>query len=229
MWDSAVVGRRLREARKAQGKTLDETGQIAGLSGGFLSQIERGISQPSISSLTSICRALGVDLPTLLGGEHDVTSQQTSSGAHTTVTRGGDALEIRIGSSPLVYRYHSGSFPGRVLECLLASIPPGLRTDPRSHHREEFGFVVDGSLRIGIGDEAYALEKGDSYHVPALTKHWYQTEVGGAEILMVSTEWLLDAHRPTYPTAVHTTASQGSGSRSRKEGGHQISIAEATA
>ncbi len=56
-----VIGGRLRAMRKAQDLRLKHVAEQAGLSVSMLSQIERGISSPSIRVLRNICHALGVD------------------------------------------------------------------------------------------------------------------------------------------------------------------------
>ena len=59
-----AVGERLRERRRELKMTLQDVADTAGFSVGFISQIERGITVPSLVSLVAVCRALGVDIST---------------------------------------------------------------------------------------------------------------------------------------------------------------------
>jgi DNA-binding XRE family transcriptional regulator len=61
-----VVGARLRRARTAQGRSLKEVAQAAGVSTGHLSQVERGLAEPSSEVLRSVCRSLSLPQAVLL-------------------------------------------------------------------------------------------------------------------------------------------------------------------
>lgn len=61
-----VIGECLRQARQGQGRTLRDVAEAAGVSVGYLSEVERGRKEPSSEVLAAICRALGLDLVDLL-------------------------------------------------------------------------------------------------------------------------------------------------------------------
>ncbi|XVU30196.1 helix-turn-helix domain-containing protein [Actinoplanes sp. CA-054009] len=61
-----LIGQVLRRTRTAQGKTLREVCELAGVSIGHLSEVERGRKEPSSELLDAICRALGLTLFELL-------------------------------------------------------------------------------------------------------------------------------------------------------------------
>ena len=61
-----VIGECLRQARQGQGRTLRDVAEAAGVSIGYLSEVERGRKEPSSEVLAVICRALGLDLVDLL-------------------------------------------------------------------------------------------------------------------------------------------------------------------
>jgi len=186
-----LVGERLRALRKEQGLTLEQLAKKTNLSPSFLSQIERGASQPSISSLTTICNTLGVELPSVLGGLND--EGNTEQGPQMVlVTRAQDALEISIGNSGVAYEYLSGAFPGRVMEILLNRFPPNYHSEHKPHPREEFGYVLRGPVTVRIGDESYDLVDGDTYHFPSSLPHSYEAGPSGADVLIASTGRFLD-------------------------------------
>ncbi|HHY47296.1 MAG TPA: helix-turn-helix transcriptional regulator [Firmicutes bacterium] len=59
------ISKKLRELREAQGLTQEQLGEKAGLNSSFVGQIERGVRQPSITTLESLASALGVSLKAL--------------------------------------------------------------------------------------------------------------------------------------------------------------------
>jgi len=186
-------GAKLRKLRREKGLTLKQLATRTSLSVSFLSQVERGISQPSISSLTTVCNVLGAEIPSLLGGpENHEKPPVVADGMR--VSRSGEAMEISIGRSEVIYEYLSGAFPGRVLEILLNRFPANHQSEHMPHPREEFGYVLSGSVIIRVGETSFGLTDGDSYHLPANTPHSYTSDAG-AEVLIVSTGRFLEWER----------------------------------
>ncbi|MBU2697088.1 helix-turn-helix domain-containing protein [Pimelobacter sp. 30-1] len=88
-----VLGRRLRDLRRERGETLTETAQRAGISPQYLSEIERGIKEPSSEMIAAVAGALGL---TLL----DLTAAITGD---LSVVRSGDGLRsVPAGTSASV-------------------------------------------------------------------------------------------------------------------------------
>ena len=87
-----------------------------------------------------------------------------------------DAREVfRFEGSCIAYSPLSTSFPDRKLESLLVRMDPVDGTLPsdefRSHPGEEFTYVLQGTLRLSIGDAIYDLDPGDSIHYKSTVKH----------------------------------------------------------
>lgn len=179
-------GRRIRALRRQRGLTLEEVSARCGLSVSFLSQVERGISSPSIVSLSSICEVLGISISEVLS---DVERSPS------TVTKAADQPQIRISNSAVSYRYLSGEFPERMIEILINEFPPDYRHPLAPHAGEEFGYVLEGHLILRIEDEEYPLDPGDSYHFLASKPHGYETsEREGAKVLMATTQKFIEWH-----------------------------------
>ena len=66
-----MLGRRLRELRLGNGEKLSETAARAGISPQYLSEIERGLKEPSSEMIAAICGALGMSLLDLTVGLSD--------------------------------------------------------------------------------------------------------------------------------------------------------------
>jgi len=178
------IGPRIRDARTERGWTLETLAAESGLSASFLSQVERGLSTLSIVSLASICRAL--DLP--------IESLFSSSGpldrCPPVVTRSDQQLLIRIGRSPVGYRYLTGQLPQTPIEeLLIAEFPPDCSQDGSHHKGEELGYVLEGELTVSVDGTEYPLQAGDSYRVEPSHQHSYRTSAKrSARVLMAVTE-----------------------------------------
>jgi len=195
-----ALGARLRQIRQGHGWTLKEVASRSGLSVGFLSQVERGLTTLSIVSLHRICRALGVDMVGLLAasavGRGEAVGAEGAGGS--PVVPGRDQLEVRIGGGPVSYRRLSGSFPGRMTEALENVFPPGHRQPPSTHEGEEFGLVLAGSLTLRVDGVDYELGPGDAFHFATSRPHGYATPAGsGARVLVVSTASFLNGRQDT--------------------------------
>jgi transcriptional regulator with XRE-family HTH domain len=109
------IGRSIRTLRQKKEWTLEELSSRCGLSMSFLSQVERGLSSLSISSLGTICDALEVP----------VTYFFTARGDGPVVHKADQPRwRIRIEDSQVTYNLLSARMPDRVLEAFIAGYPP---------------------------------------------------------------------------------------------------------
>jgi len=178
------IGPRIRDVRARKGWTLEALAARSGLSPSFLSQVERGLSTLSIVSLSSICRALDLPIESLFVSSGPLDRRPPA------VTRSDEQLLIRIGGSPVAYRYLTQQLPeARIEELLIAEFPAGARQDGSRHRGEEMGYVLEGRLTLTVDDAEYELAVGDSYRVEGSHAHAYRTgRDNGAKVLMAVTE-----------------------------------------
>ncbi|MCA4132519.1 helix-turn-helix domain-containing protein [Arthrobacter sp. M4] len=153
---------RIRELRRIRGLTLGQVAELAGLSVAMLSQVERGLSDPSLESLRRLAEALQVPLFDLFRGEGPEPA---------TVIRHD---QRRLVSSPNMHvTYSQLSRSGGKVEVLEATLEPGAASSesPRSHISEECLVVLDGSLVVEIDGRPYFLGTGDSCHFDSALPH----------------------------------------------------------
>ena len=182
------VGEFLRALRTSRGWTLRELSERCNLSVSFLSQVERGLSSLSITSLDSICEALGISLSDLFSNYRNTEDTVSLSVKPAEIIKATERPFIQISSASIKYQFLSGEFPERLFEILIGEIPPNYHYPPVAHDGEEFGYVLEGVLKLKIGEEIYELGPGDSYHFLATTPHGYETDgQGGAKVLWVQT------------------------------------------
>lgn len=156
--DTRLQGARIRSLRKLKGLTLMQLSQRTGLSHGYLSQIERGISQPSVASLVEIAQALGVTMQWLFSDPKE-GGQEEDRPHHERLVRKDQRIEIEYQDGIVDQLLTPRS--NNHLEVIYSTYPPSTRSEPYSHKGHEAVLVLRGTLEIEVADERYVLEEGD--------------------------------------------------------------------
>jgi transcriptional regulator with XRE-family HTH domain len=162
------VGPEIRGLRKARNLTLSQLAEASGLSVGYLSMVERQQAMPSIKSLLSIARALGVTIGWFF--EADTVRPQE----HGLIVRRSRRRRIDF-SAGIVDELLSPSLKGE-LELVLCRLAPGASSgeEPYSHAGEEAGVVVRGRLELWVEGQSMVLETGDSFGFQSTRPHRYR-------------------------------------------------------
>ncbi|WP_405806736.1 helix-turn-helix domain-containing protein [Streptomyces sp. NBC_01187] len=165
-------GDRLRALRKARHRTLRTVAEAAGISEGYLSQIERGQANPSIATLQQIASALGLKVADLFGDDF-------ASGPR--VLRADEAPRLALGVlGGRKFRLTPG--PQHHLEAYLGEFDAGGSTGEALYSHgdsEEFLYVLDGTVELRLAERAFTLGAGDSIRYSSAVPHRL-TETGGA-------------------------------------------------
>jgi transcriptional regulator with XRE-family HTH domain len=166
--DAVFVGSEIRSLRNARDITLQNLGAATGLSIGYLSQIERGISSPTIDALYEISRALGVTISWFFK-----PSDEASAIERDIVVRAGQRRQLRF-SSGIVDELLSPNLD-RQIELLRCIFAPGATSGEvaYAHRGEETGIVISGRLELWVGDKHFVLEEGDSFAFESHLPHRY--------------------------------------------------------
>jgi len=141
-----------------QGKKLKELSQKVGVTASFLSQVERGVAVPSISSLKKISDALGTSIASFF----DEKAEKRIGNDFSPIIKKSER-KILHPCSGVTYHLLSKNLQGKI-EFLLAIYEVGASTgpEPYTHRGEECALVLKGKLEIEIGSFVYTLEKDDS-------------------------------------------------------------------
>lgn len=168
---AAELGARIRAEREAAGVSVRGLAKRLGVSPSLLSQIERGLAQPSVGTLWAIVTELGLSLDALFAGAADVDAEhpplvQRAEDRHAIELEGGVRWE-RLTTAPDT----DASFA-------FVTYPAGGDSpsdDPPATHRgKEYGFLISGRLAIQVGDEAVELAPGDSIVFGSETPHRFR-------------------------------------------------------
>ncbi len=151
------LGQDLRSLRKARGLTLAELALQLGRSVGWLSQVERGLSEPAISDLRALAGAFDVPLGFFFANETAPPDEQgviVRRDARRSLGNSQDGLVEELLSPDL-----GGSF-----EVFRSVFAPGASlARPAQRPTEEAGYVVSGLLELTLDGRCYRLQAGDSF------------------------------------------------------------------
>ncbi len=156
----------LRALRKARGLTLVEIGTRLSRSVGWLSQVERGLSVPSLSDLKAFAELFGV--PVSLFFSHDAPSDVERG----VVVRAGKRRSLGTSESGLVEELLSPDLGGS-FEMLRSVFAPGAELRQASlRQTEEAGYVASGRFEIEIDGVWHRLTEGDSFRFAGKPFRW---------------------------------------------------------
>lgn len=171
------IGHKLKELRVAKGLTQEELADRAELSKGFISQIERDLTSPSISTLVDILQCLGTNLKDFFNDEEDeqIVFKQADYFSKED-TELGNIIEWIIPNAQK-----------NEMEPIRLTLKPNGSTYPDlPHEGEEFGYVLSGSIQIHIGNNLYKAKKGETFYFSPSARHYIEAGKSGATLIWVS-------------------------------------------
>jgi transcriptional regulator with XRE-family HTH domain len=185
--NAVFMGQSVRELRVAKEMTLQELSVGTNLSVGYLSQVERGLSVPSVSALRMIANTLDVTVSWFFRPSEKDTE---SEGAY--IVRAQERRKLRF-ESGITDELLSPNLAG-ALELLVSRFPPGSAsgTQPYTHRGEEAGLVIEGMLELWIETEKFLLQTGDSFSFPSTKPHRYRNPSKREAVVL----WVITP--PTY-------------------------------
>lgn len=174
------IGAKIKQLRKKYGLTQEELANRAELSKGFISQLERDLTSPSINTLIDILECLGTDLP---GFFSETKNEKVVFGEEDIF----ETENVELGST---IRWLVTTAQKNMMEPILLTLEPkGTTAMEDAHEGEEFGYVISGAILLSIGGKQYRLKRGDSFYFAPTAPHSIQNTSGkyAARILWVST------------------------------------------
>ena len=161
-----TLGADVRALRKARGLTLTEMADQLGRSVGWLSQVERDISEPSIADLRDIAAALGVSISMLF--RHDAAPASEAG----YVVRQDARRPIGSHVAGLVEELLSPDLTDD-FEMVHSTFKPNSGiTDEVIRPTQEVAYIVSGQLDIEIAGTTHKLNPGDSFRIRGEAFRW---------------------------------------------------------
>ena len=171
------IGSKIKALRTQKGLTLEELASRSELTKGFLSQLERNLTSPSIDSLDDILEALGTNLAEFFKEDKD----------EQFIFRGGDFFVDERESCTV--KWIVPNTQKNQMEPILLELPSGGESfEVAPHSGEEFGYVLSGSVVIHLGNKKYKANKGESFYYQANKEHYIENNTDRvARLIWVAT------------------------------------------
>lgn len=170
----AELGKEIHRIRKMNKLTLKDVSVKSGLSVSFLSQVERGISSVTFTSLRRIAEALGVHINLFFEETTEKspikkrTIKKTADQPNFTFTNLVGDME-----NPLF-------FPARI------ELRPGeSHTHPYAHQGQEFVYILEGELKVILEDYSDTFYTNESFHIDSMQEHMWFNETNQPVTLLV--------------------------------------------
>lgn len=171
------IGRKLKELRVGNDLTLEELASRSELTKGFLSQVERGLTSPSISTLEDILEALGTNLSDFFKDDKDEKIVFTEQDFFVD-----EQEEYTI-------EWIVPNAQKNEMEPILLTLHPQQKSRVmESHHGEEFGYVLKGNVTLIRGNKKHRLKVRETFYLSGSKSHYlYNAGSTDAKILWVTT------------------------------------------
>lgn len=166
----AALGLTIRSFRQKHKLSLQQVAEQTNLSVGLLSQIERGISSPSIRVLRAICSV--INLPV-----HELFTDHMDHNAHEArrIVRKQSRRHINFGSRGMIKEFLTAHDDGslQVMEIFLEP-GGGSGETPYEHEGEECGVILEGQMELFVDGTVHTLSEGDSFHFESTLPHKFR-------------------------------------------------------
>ena len=155
------VGARLRGLRRQRGATLAEVSAGTGVSVSTLSRLESGTRRPTLELLLPLAKTYGVTLDDLVGAP----------------PTGDPRVHLRPVTAHGMTMVPLSRNPGGIQAYKLVLRPGGhgARPDPQTHEGYEWLYVLDGRLRLVLGEHDLVLGEGEAAEFDTRVPHWFGT------------------------------------------------------
>lgn len=171
------LGKKLKELRLQNDLTLEELASRSELTKGFLSQVERNLTSPSISTLEDILEALGSNLSEFFNEEKE---EQIVFKEEDFFVDEKDEYKIE---------WVIPNAQKNEMEPIMLSIMPHAQSmEITSHSGEEFGIVLLGSVTLVRGNKKYKIKQNETFYLDGKTSHYLVNHGNSiAKVLWITT------------------------------------------
>lgn len=174
------IPQRLRELRDILDISKEDLAESVGVTAAEYDKFETGESDIPISTLYKLAAKMNVDMSVLLFGD------EPRMDAYTIMRKGdGVPVERYEGYSFLNLAFN---FKNRIMEPMIVSLQPGVEALPVAHGGQEFNFVLEGTVKVVIGNAEHILNEGDSIYFNPRIPHGQYAVGGNAKFLTVIQE-----------------------------------------
>lgn len=165
---ASQTGVAIRQLRKARGMTIQQLAAALDRSAGYISQVERGLSEPTLKDIYAVSTVFNVGMSWFV---LDAPSQEQSEAEREHVVRRDNRRTMNQGG--IVTQLLSPA-PDHKLEFMMSTFPPGAETEVKNIRNpgNERGIILQGRLELHVDDNTFMLDQGDSYLFQRSTRYW---------------------------------------------------------
>lgn len=157
------IGQKIKFLRLQNGLTMEELADRCELSKGFISQLERDMTSPSIQTLKDILETLGTDLATFF---NDVEEEKIVFGPDDYAVK--DDCELHNQITWLIPNAQKNA-----MEPIMLTLEPNGETYPDNPHEgEEFGHVLEGTVTLVVGNKKHQVKHGETFLIKPDKPHY---------------------------------------------------------
>lgn len=173
------IGEKVKCLRIQNSLTQEELANRSDLTKGFISQLERDLTSPSIATLVDILDGLGTNLKDFFNESQNEKVVFTSKDVIETENE-----ELRYKLKWLIPNAQKNEMEPIVVEIAVN----GKTKEDYPHEGEEFGYVLDGKVSLYIGEKVFDVNKGESFYFKPSECHYIENiDKTKARVLWVST------------------------------------------
>ncbi len=171
------IGSKLKNLRVQKGLTQEELADRTELSKGFISQLERDLTSPSIATLVDILQCLGTDIASFF---QDETDEKIVFSEEDYFVKEEPEQKARI-------QWIIPNAQKNQMEPIRLTLGPGGASYPDNPHEgEEFGYILEGEVTIRLGSKKIPVKQGESFYFKPAARHYLSSKTG-AVLIWVST------------------------------------------
>lgn len=171
------IGAKIKRIRLSNQLTLEELANRSELTKGFLSQLERDLTSPSVATLENILEALGTNLKDFFSEDEDEQIVFSKDDFFENIQ---DDYKI----SYIIPNAQKNEMEPILIE--LKKRKNSMEIDP--HDGEEFGYVIQGRITLMNGEEEYEVKKGETFYLKGNLPHYIVNKHDTlAKVIWVST------------------------------------------
>lgn len=173
------IGEKIKRLRVKNSLTQEELADRSELTKGFISQVERNLTSPSIATLVDILDGLGTNLKDFF---NDIEEEKI-------VFSKEDAFISENEDYGYTLKWVVPNAQKNLMEPIVIELEPeGRSKEDSPHEGEEFGYVISGIINVCIGSETYRVRKGESFYFKANANHYISNRGKTiARVLWIST------------------------------------------
>ncbi len=161
---NAKIGQKIKDLRNQNGLTQQELADRTELTKGYISQLERGQVAPSVATLLDLIECLGSSASDFFKETETEQIVFHVQNYFEKIDDEGNSIQWTV---PAAQK--------NKMEPLLVEIcPHGTLPEDKPHDGEEYGYIIEGKIRLHLGDQMFTVEKGESFYFEAKKEHYIE-------------------------------------------------------